>query len=1014
MNNDYDDVDSFSLYFQPYSQIAPNNQAYTDYNPNYQNQGYYVPQNGLYQQQYGYDANYYSYYPSNQQFVSDPNVNSYVYNGAGNYGEYSNYQEQWSEGNQPSIPGQSKSYRNNRPRGRQNNRRNPTNTQYQETQATNGSKSDSRQAELGVNNGSSGAAGAEISSASSTSDDRTGLSGPNNASFSKESNERTYKPKTRWENSSYEKGRNRQTSNNKENNFSGHVTSQEYGGSTSSRQGNKRTYSASTSSKYDRGKSYEKQKDRHLEEAVEKFAQDAKDPKIKSKLNKNKPAKKKAVESSENVDQRTRMIDQLSKGRYECMVCCENMKADTAVWNCSSCFHLFHLFCIKKWARSSTALVEGGSSEGWRCPACQNITEKVPNQYRCFCGKIRDPIYNRYDTPHSCGDVCRKSRKGDCQHPCTLLCHPGACPPCSANVTKSCDCGQIKQTVRCGLNIGLKCDTVCGKKLNCGRHDCLVKCHSGQCHPCDQSVIQECYGHHTSRTALCGSIEDQEMSFCCLQPCNKILACGNHRCESLCHPGDCAACPLLPDQITKCPCGKTELKELSEETRTSCLAPVPTCDKPCKKQLKCGPQDRHHVCRKVCHEGECPPCEGSTKIKCRCKNVEKMFSCTKVAEYNELNPFLCDKRCTKKRLCGRHKCGDVCCVKDEHICEMKCNRKLNCGKHKCGTSCHSGNCLPCYEASFDELSCHCGSEVIFPPVSCGTRPPECTKVCRRQHDCDHKVRHNCHSEDKCPPCTELMSKMCVGGHELRRNIACHIKDIVCGYPCGRILPCGKHKCKQTCHKGECLSEGELCNQTCDIKREECGHPCASPCHPDKPCPKLPCKTEVTIKCDCGNRQGKILCQLGGEDNADIPDYQKISVVSWMNKGAVEMSQYKKGARRQLECDADCARLERNRRLALALEIENPDLQTKLGNQTYTDFIKDFARKNTEKAANIEKALYDLVNNAKQSKYPSRSHSFPAMNRDNRQFVHELAEFYGCETQSYDNEPKKNVVATAYK
>lgn len=32
----------------------------------------------------------------------------------------------------------------------------------------------------------------------------------------------------------------------------------------------------------------------------------------------------------------------------------------------------------------------------------------------------------------------------------------------------------------------------------------------------------------------------------------------------------------------------------------------------------------------------------------------------------------------------------------------------------------------------------------------------------------------------------------------------------------------------------------------------------------------------------------------------------------------------------------------------------------------------------------------------------------------RRVVHELAEFYGCETQSYDQEPNKNVVATAHK
>lgn len=50
----------------------------------------------------------------------------------------------------------------------------------------------------------------------------------------------------------------------------------------------------------------------------------------------------------------------------------------------------------------------------------------------------------------------------------------------------------------------------------------------------------------------------------------------------------------------------------------------------------------------------------------------------------------------------------------------------------------------------------------------------------------------------------------------------------------------------------------------------------------------------------------------------------------------------------------------------------------------------------------------------QSKQPSRSYAFPSMNREQRRAVHELAEAYGCETQSYDYEPNKNVVATAHR
>jgi transcriptional repressor NF-X1 len=35
-----------------------------------------------------------------------------------------------------------------------------------------------------------------------------------------------------------------------------------------------------------------------------------------------------------------------------------------------------------------------------------------------------------------------------------------------------------------------------------------------------------------------------------------------------------------------------------------------------------------------------------------------------------------------------------------------------------------------------------------------------------------------------------------------------------------------------------------------------------------------------------------------------------------------------------------------------------------------------------------------------------------MNRDKRHFVHEYCEHFGCESVAYDQEPKRNVVATA--
>jgi transcriptional repressor NF-X1 len=69
-----------------------------------------------------------------------------------------------------------------------------------------------------------------------------------------------------------------------------------------------------------------------------------------------------------------------------------------------------------------------------------------------------------------------------------------------------------------------------------------------------------------------------------------------------------------------------------------------------------------HRCNKNCHEGLCGACEGVTTLTCRCGAIDKDIPCVDVHQYTEDHPFTCDKRCNKKRTCGRHKCGQLCCV----------------------------------------------------------------------------------------------------------------------------------------------------------------------------------------------------------------------------------------------------------------------------------------------------------------------------------------------------------------
>ncbi|XP_071551737.1 protein shuttle craft [Panulirus ornatus] len=621
--------------------------------------------------------------------------------------------------------------------------------------------------------------------------------------------------------------------------------------------------------------------------------------------------------------QRDRLTEQLMKGTYECMVCCDPIKQQHAIWSCESCYNCFHLGCIKKWAKSSTG------DAGWRCPACQGSTPKVPNAYRCFCGKMREPEWNRRDIAHSCGEICGRSRVIDwCKHKCNILCHPGPCPPCTAFIKRSCPCGAKFCEVKCSITEPFLCDGVCGKLLNCEGHKCEKKCHTGPCGDCQQQISQRCHCGKNMREVVCTQETFGTTTYGCGCTCCHTLECGNHQCEAECHPGDCQPCKRAVDTITHCPCGKM-------------------------------------------------------------------------------------------RQCSRHKCNTKCCIDIDHLCTLVCGRMLSCGLHKCWESCHRGKCPRCLHTSFEELTCHCGASVIYPPVPCGTKPPCCENPCQRPQNCHHEATHPCHPDESCPPCTVFVDKPCYGNHKVMLRTLCYLSGVSCGALCGRPLPCGLHKCQRVCHEQPCVPEGTFCTQKCVKLRESCGHPCNSPCHTEA-CPDTSCKEMVKISCECGHRKATLQCSENDREYRTLATSMLASQMQNMNSGcSVDLTDIFTATARpdklkRLACSEECQTEERNRRLALALQIENPEAREKLGNSCglYSDFMKEEARKDPNLAKMVHDALTDLVMKVRESKQKSCIHSFPSMNREKRQFVHEYCEHFGCQSQSYDEEPKKNVVATA--
>jgi transcriptional repressor NF-X1 len=674
------------------------------------------------------------------------------------------------------------------------------------------------------------------------------------------------------------------------------------------------------------------------------------------------------------------------------------VKRHVATWSCRSCYKIFHIYCIKRWRQKS---LENEKDAKWRCPACRADFDKEI-EYRCFCNKAKDPEYDPYNLPHSCGELCAKKREGtECPHPCNLLCHPGPCPPCSAySPVKHCYCGKTDYRTRCSdIDKGRTCGAVCDKTLNCGRHQCRDVCHEGRCKRCTQDMSQTCYCGQVTETRVCGSEEFIDHSqgaaryFSCKKICSRTLDCGNHTCQEVCHSGPCRPCALQPALCTTCPCGKSSLASLKAPARKSCLDPVAECKQVCGKLLKCG----RHNCKDQCHNGPCKPCLEEVLVPCRCGGTSKPFVCGEVYpdKIQEINDSIrCDRICHILRSCGRHQCSQRCCPamrntndpEGIHVCKLVCNKKLNCGVHRCQAHCHKGRCERCLEAIFDDVACACGKSVLQAPVACGTPPPVCTRPCTKPQPCGHKaVPHGCHYGD-CPPCVALTEKRCMGGHCFVKNVACSKTEVSCNRVCGKPVHCGLHNCSRICHAGPCevplpvneeqqsqtdataSSHRPSCGQVCNIAID-CGHGCPTLCHPGQPCPIVQCNQKVKIACDCGRITAEVPC-------------------------------YTTKDRRSLTCNEVCELEKRNKKLAEAFgKLSSGSYPP----PNYSDAIKQMTKACPQFVRRVEKQLDEFMSRTAMLRF-----QFSPMDRIQRKLVHELAEQYHLDSESVDREPQRAV------
>lgn len=736
------------------------------------------------------------------------------------------------------------------------------------------------------------------------------------------------------------------------------------------------------------------------------------------------PPKARRMSKSMAQDITTRIHEDIGRGLYECAICTNEVTSRSKVWSCKTCWTVFHMSCIQKWAKKTESTLvrpqQGDSGDlppprQWRCPGCNLPKDDMPSTYTCWCAKEMEPRSIPGLPPHSCGQTCGTERK--CPHSCSEVCHAGPCSPClQMGPAVPCFCGTEVMTKRCvetNYQEGWTCGAVCGDLMPCGEHFCDRPCHEGLCGSCDVLVDSRCYCGKLAKQLPCHERSDPKESsilstdgetdawtgsFDCEQSCGRPFDCGKHFCQQDCHqqtPG-LAHCPFSPDVVNQCPCGKTSLADINC-LRTSCEDKIPHCKETCERPLGCG-----HLCPGKCHIGDCMPCLKTVPINCRCGRTTSSTICHQGAEM----PPQCTRVCKVSLNCGRHECPERCCaaekparerqkrkpqsmarrnadeeVEAEHICTRTCGRQLKCGnpEHSCQELCHKGPCGSCRDAIFDELSCYCGRTVIHPPLPCGTQPPACPHQCTRQKECGHpQVEHPCHMNGACPKCPYLISKTCMCGKSILKNQPCSSSTVNCGQVCGRRLRCGIHSCTKTCHKpGDCEGgESRFCPHPCGQQKTACDHVCLAPCHAPYPCKEdKPCQAKTMLTCECQNIKQEVRCMATKTNDESA-------------------------SKKTLPCNDECLRLQRNQKLAAALNISPEHTDDHI---PYSSTTLDLFKDNVKWSQVQEREFRVFAADPTEKRL-----RFKPMSPQQRSFVHSLADDFGLDHESLDPEPHRHV------
>jgi hypothetical protein len=116
---------------------------------------------------------------------------------------------------------------------------------------------------------------------------------------------------------------------------------------------------------------------------------------------------------------------------------------------------------------------------------------------------------------------------------------------------------------------------------------------------------------------------------------------------------------------------------------------------------------------------------------------------------------------------------------------------------------------------------------------------------------------------------------------------------------------------------------------------------------------------------------------------------------------------------RIECDAECKIQQRNKQLAQALEIDQATVSSE-PDIVYPESVVRFAQDNPQLAVYVETNLRRMCHELDESGDKKVEYKLNPMNKNQRQFVHELSDLYSIYSTGRDIAPNRFIFLVADK